>query len=64
MGHRNFLLVEAPEFEETNDFIKNFSLALLSSLKSKNLITNLEEEQCIEELKKLYRKTIKNAEIA
>ena len=54
MGHRNFLLVEAPEFEETNDFIKKFSLALLSSLKSKNLITNLEEEQCIEELKKLY----------
>ncbi len=63
MGHRNFLLVEAPEFEETNDFMKKFSFALLSSLKSKNLITRMEEQQCIEELRKLYRNNPNNAEI-
>lgn len=64
MEHRNFLLVEAPEFTESNDFMKNFSIALLSSLKSKKLITKLEEEQCIEELKKIYRNNPNYAEIA
>ena len=63
MGHRNFLLVEAPEFEETNDFVKKFSFALLASLKSKKMITKTEEDHCIEELRKLYRNNPTNAEI-
>lgn len=52
---KQYNLENIPEVVETPDFMLKISAAIVKSLKNKKLLTQRQEEVCIDKLEELYK---------